>query len=82
MRIIEFTAENRFVTTPSNNHFNCYINKLNLNKPPNQLNNRTNYYYDAFIFDCKNQLYKDKKDLFVDNENPIIPYICIYEKDN
>ena len=80
---IYLTPENKYilrgvVTYPSDDHFTCYINKLNLINPPKELKINYNYYYDDLLFDGVIQIYNDKNVLFVDNENPII----IYEKYN
>ena len=53
---------------PFKDHFTCYINKLNIINPPYNLVNNLNYYYD------------NKDVLFENISNPIIPYLCLYEK--
>ena len=79
---IDFTPENKYilrgvVTCPSDDHFTCYIDKLNLINSPKDLKLIYNFYYDDLLFDGAIQIYNDKNVLFIDNENPIIPYICI-----
>ena len=68
-----FTPENKYILkgvimAPFKDHFTCYINKLNIINPTYNLVNNLNYYYD------------NKDVLFENISNPIIPYLCLYEK--
>ena len=51
---IEFDSDNKYklscvVTSPSDNHFICFINHLNIKNPPKELKINTNYYYDDLL---------------------------------
>ena len=58
---IEFDSDNKYklscvLTSPSDNHFICFINHLIIKNPHKDLKINTNYYYDDLLFGGKAQI--------------------------
>ena len=69
-----------FVATTGTNHFTYFINKINLNNIPDNLSLNKKYYYDDMLHNAKFVEMEDFESLFTYTENPIIPYLLVYEK--
>lgn len=70
------------VTTPCQNHFTFFINKLNIDNIPDSLERNKNYYFDDMEFNGNFQEIENIEKFIIDKDNLFVPYIAVYEKLN
>ena len=70
------------VTSPYHNYFTFFINNLYINDELDEISNNKNYYYDCKKFNNLFLEVKSFKDLILDDDYFVIPYLAIYSKLN
>ena len=84
---IIFTDKDKYIlkgciTSPYHNHFTFYINNLYIKDELEEINNNINYYYDSNKFNNLFLEVKSIKDLIINDDYFVIPYLAIYSKIN